>query len=118
MLAAKETCFIFEDILNQQLGGVSMGAPLGSTLANVFLCHCERKWMHDCSNELKPQNYRRYVDETFVIFERRDQAERFLNYLDEKHVNINFTMKQETEISISFLDVNVKRLNTKMLTSV
>ena len=25
-----------------------MGSPLGSTFANIFLCHCEREWLDNC----------------------------------------------------------------------
>ena len=41
-LATSESSFIFDSILYKQIDGVSMGSPLGPTLANAFLCHYEK----------------------------------------------------------------------------
>ena len=38
-LATKESYFLFDGELYQQVDGVAMGSPLGPTLANIFLCH-------------------------------------------------------------------------------
>ena len=35
-LACKEGYFIFDNLLYQQIDGVSIGSPLGPTLANIF----------------------------------------------------------------------------------
>ena len=45
-----------------------MGSPLDPTLANVFLCFYERKWLEKYPLEFKLVFYRRYVDDTFVLF--------------------------------------------------
>ena len=42
-LATIESSFIFDNKLYKQIDGVAMGSPLGPTLANVFLCHYEKK---------------------------------------------------------------------------
>ena len=47
-----------------------MGTPLGPTLANVFLCYHEKGWPQNCPSEFKPVIYRRYVDDTFLLFAR------------------------------------------------
>ena len=41
-LATKESYFIFNELLYKQIDGVAMGSPLGSTLANAFLCFYEK----------------------------------------------------------------------------
>ena len=35
-LATKESCFLFDGELYQQVDGVAMGSPLGPTLANIY----------------------------------------------------------------------------------
>ena len=40
-LATKESYFPFDGELYQQVDGITMGSPLGPTLANIFLCHYE-----------------------------------------------------------------------------
>ena len=47
-LAVKDVLFIFNDELFKQTNGVAMGSPLGPSLANIFLCHHETKWLNDC----------------------------------------------------------------------
>ena len=44
-----------------------MDLPLGLTLANAFLCHCEKLQLDNCPLEFKPVVYRRYVDVIFVL---------------------------------------------------
>ena len=39
-LTTKESYFLFDVELYQQVDSVSMGSPLGPILANVFICHC------------------------------------------------------------------------------
>ena len=53
-LATKESYFLFDGKLYQQVDGVPMGSPLGPTLANIFLCHYEDIWLRNCSLECKP----------------------------------------------------------------
>ena len=38
-LTTKESTILFDMEFYSQIDGVAMGSPLGSTLANVFLCH-------------------------------------------------------------------------------
>ena len=38
------------------------------TLANVFLCYHEKIWLQNCLSKFKPVVYRRYVDDTFLLF--------------------------------------------------
>ena len=47
-----------------------MGPPLGSTLANIFICHHESTWLKNSPKSFKPVYYKKYVDYVFVIFEK------------------------------------------------
>ena len=53
-LGNKESYFLFDGELYQQVDGVAMGSPLGQTLANIFPCHYEDIWLRDCSLGYKP----------------------------------------------------------------
>ena len=50
-LATKESYFLFDGELYQQVDGVAMGCPLIPTLTNIFLCHYEVIWLRNCSLE-------------------------------------------------------------------
>ena len=78
----------------------------------------EKKWLDDCPVQFKPLHYRRYVDDTFLIFKDHAHVELFLNYLNSKHPNIKFTSEIESDNKISFLDVLIERENGYFSTSV
>ena len=61
---------------------------------------------------------RRYIDDTFLLFSHSDHVVKFLDYLNTKHNNINFTMEPEQQGSLPFLDVRVSRDDNKFVTSV
>ena len=91
-LATKESYFLFDRELYQPVDGVTMGSPLGPTLANIFLCHYEDIWLHDCSLECKPSYYKHYVDNIFVLFESEMQVESFKNFLSTCHTKMKFPL--------------------------
>ena len=95
-----------------------MGSPLGPTLANVFLCYHKKIWLQNCPSESKPVIYRRYVDDTFLLFRSKHHIEKFRNYLNRQHKNIKFNSETENENSISFLDIKITKDNNKFMTSV
>ena len=117
-LATKSSTFLFDSRLYKQIDGVAMGTPCGPTLANTFLCYHEQNWLNNCPQEFKPKIYRRYVDDTFLLFESIDQADKFLQYLNAQHPNIKFTKEMEMDGSLSFLDVLVAKDDNKFVTSV
>ena len=52
----------------QQLDGVPMGSPIGPTFANVFLISHGVIWLLNCPLDFKPKTYRRYINDTFLLF--------------------------------------------------
>ena len=95
-----------------------MGLPLGPTFANLFLCYYEKIWLQDCPTEFKPVFYRRYIDDTYVLFKKQDEGAKFLEYLNSKHKNIKFTHELEADRKINFLDVLISRDEYGFSTSV
>ena len=95
-----------------------MGFPLGSTLANVFLCHFEKQWMSDSPIDYKPFSLRRYVDDAFLLFLFELHVKKILNYLNSKHRNIKFTVERVESNSLSFLNMKIFRDSEILQTSV
>ena len=116
--AVKNVLFIFNNQLYQQIDGVAMGSPLGPTLANLFLCHHETKWLTNCPLEFKPALYRRYIDDTFLLFKDASHIDKFLNYLNAQHSSIQFTSEIETNSMLNFLDITIAKINNSFETSV
>ena len=104
-----ENHFIFDGEHYVQHEGFAMGSPLSAPMANIFLCYHEKKWLSECPIEYKPLFYRRYVDDTFMIFKEKEHIDEFFNYMNGKHGNIKFTKENESEGKLSFLDTMVKK---------
>ena len=117
-LASREPYFFFNEVLYKQKGVVAMGSPLGSTLANAFLSHCEKIWLEQCPQEVKPLFYRRYVDGIFVLFESQDRLIIFRDYFNGCNPNMSFSHEVERDGKLSFLEVNVFREEGQLVTNV
>ena len=117
-LAAYESFFIFDQVMYKQIDGVAMGSPLGSILANAFLCHFEKQWLSECPPDFLPKVFKRYVDDIFVMFLCQSHLKDFVNYMNTKHPNIKFTSEFEQNDLFSFLDVKITCSNNHLITSV
>ena len=104
--ATAQTHFLFKGSFFDQIDGVAMGSPLAPVLANLFMGHHERIWLENykASSILL---YRRYVDDTFCLFDTEHDATLFFDYINDRHPNIRFTMEKEMDKKIPFLDVMI-----------
>ena len=53
-LTTKESYFLFNRELYKQIDGVTVGSPIGPTLANAFLVYFEKNWLQICPSDFKP----------------------------------------------------------------
>jgi len=104
VFATKQSHFLFNNSLYDQVDGVAMGSPLAPALANLFLGHHESNWLKDQKAE-KVLFYRRYVDDIFCLFESGNDYLGFFEFINSQHPNIRFTFEEENDHVISFLDV-------------
>ena len=72
-----ESLILFNNEYYKQIDGVAMGSPLGPTFANIFLSYYEQIWLKNCPYEFKPVIYKRYVDDTFLLFQSKDHIGKF-----------------------------------------
>ena len=102
---------------NLKTDDVAVGFPLGPTLANAFLvCH-DKNWLEHCPLDYRPLYYQRYVDDIFVLFNAAEHLNRFHSYLNSCYLNIYFTIGNEKDNRMFFLDVNIIREKGKFTTS-
>ena len=76
--------------------------------------HCF--WLENCSAHFKPIVYRRFVDDTILLFQTKDHVEKFKNYLNKQHKNIKFMSEIEENGSLPFLDITISCKNKKFVT--
>ena len=97
---------------------LAVGSPLGSPLANIFMCSFESKWLWDYPNDFKPMFSRRYMDDTFTLFFSSDHADKFKDYFSSKQPNINFSKEKERNGCLSSLDDDIFREKKRFATNV
>ena len=73
-----------------------MGFPLGPALANLFMGHHEKLWLKSPDGH-SVKFYRRYVDDIFYVFDNENDAITFLDFLNSRHPNLQFTVEQELQ---------------------
>ena len=111
-LCLKSTYFQYQDQFYEQIDGAAMGSSLSTIIANIYMEHFEKKTLS--SAPLKPKVWRRYMDDTFVLWSHsRETLEAFLNHLNSQHKVIQFTMEEEVDGQIAF-----RREGNKLTTSV
>ena len=92
-----------------------MGSPLAIVLANIFMGFHESKWVSKY-NLNKPKFYLRYIDDILAAFDNEQDSLNFLDFLNYRHPNIKFTIENQINHSIAFLDVFNSGINNQHLT--
>ena len=92
-----------------------MGSLLAPVLANIFMGFYESKWLNEY-NLNKPKFCSRYVDDILAAFDNEQDSSNFLNFLNNRHPNIKFTIEKQINHSIAFLDVFISGINNQNLT--
>ena len=107
-IATQESHFLFRGMIFNQIDGVAMGSPLAPTLANIFMIDFEERLMPRLK-EMGVKTWLRYVDDTFILIEKKDAVESILKLLNSVHSNIKFTFEHEQNNKLPFLDVMVRK---------
>ena len=64
----------------KQIDGVALGSQLGPTFANLFLVYYENIYLDKCSLQFKPKFYLWYIDDVFLMFEKKSHVKVFEEY--------------------------------------
>ncbi|BHF81595.1 hypothetical protein SprV_0802472700 [Sparganum proliferum] len=100
-----KTFFTFNGQVYEQKKGTPMGPPLSGLIAEAVLRRLEQLVF----SSYPPKFWARYVDDTFVIIKRSDvQTSKAL--LNSIFPDIQFTMEEELNNQLAFLDVQVTKL--------
>nr|VZI39111.1 unnamed protein product [Spirometra erinaceieuropaei] len=98
------TYFTFDGTIYEQVKGTPMGSPISGFIAEAVLQRLESLvFQHH-----RPKFWARYVDDTFVVIER-DLVLTFQEHLNAVFPDIQFTMDEEENNQLAFLDVLVCR---------
>lgn len=113
-IITKQNYFQYDNEFYTQVDGLPMGSPLSGIMANIFLNHFEKTFIHNARNKLRNNiiYWYRYVDDIILLFDGTDrQLSNLHNYLNSIHQNIQFTLEKEMNNSINFLDLTITNKN-------
>nr|VZI17047.1 unnamed protein product [Spirometra erinaceieuropaei] len=99
------TFFTFNNRVYEQKKGTPMGSPLSGLIAEAVLQRLERLVFRSYS----PKFWAKDVDDTFVVIKRNDVQD-FKVLLNSIFPDIQFTMEEEDNNQLPFLDVNITRM--------
>lgn len=104
--------FQYQHKFYKQTFGANMGNPLSCFVSNAFLGSMEQKLKRD---GVMPRVWVRYVDDIFVVI-KKSEAKKLKEILNSyaEYPTIKFTMEEEINGSLPFLDVLVTRKNNKL----
>ncbi|XP_053686378.1 uncharacterized protein LOC128735923 [Sabethes cyaneus] len=97
--------FVFRGKYYKQIHGLSMGSKISPLLAELFMSDFEEKLQ---SEKLFPRVWKRYVDDIYAIVKER-YVPQTLSWLNSQHEKIKFTVEQEVEGKLPFLDLLITR---------
>ena len=111
----QQNFFKFNDVTYRQKDGLAMGLPLAPLSADLFLDNLERNHILN-NNRFRHfiKYYYRFVDDILCLWlgDREDLSE-FLEYINNIHPKINFTLETEQDSKINFLDLTITRVDNK-----
>nr|VZI42268.1 unnamed protein product [Spirometra erinaceieuropaei] len=100
-----KTFFTFNGQVYEQKKGTPIGSPLSGLIAEAVLQKLEQQVF----SSYPPKFWARYVDDTFVVI-KRSEVKAFKTLLNSIFPDIQFTMEEEVNNQLPFLDVQVTRL--------
>ena len=92
-----------------------MGSPASPAIANLFMSKLEEDALK--SFDGAPTVWHRYVDDVFSIVKRR-LVEKLLAHMNTRHPSITFTIEEEENGKLPFLDAHIHRVDGSLRMSV
>ncbi|XP_036320425.1 uncharacterized protein LOC118734935 [Rhagoletis pomonella] len=99
--------FKFNNNIYMQTNGLGMGNPTSAILMEVFMQNLEERYVEYLTSQLGATFYARYVDDIICLITKKNEGQ-ILEYLNKQHSNIKFTMEQEMQGKLNYLDLTIK----------
>jgi len=106
--------FTFNNQVYRQISGFQMGGSLSGPLCNIFMEQLERNVIDYNNNHILC--FKRYIDDIYCIV-AKDKVNDILKELNNVHNNIKFTVEEEIDNALPFLDVLVTHNKLKKFTT-
>jgi hypothetical protein len=90
--------------------GLAMGASTWAILSEVYIHHLQHISIADILNKYQIIDYYRYVNDILIVYdERKTNIINTLENFNAIHPTLKFTIEQQTQSRINYLDLAVKK---------
>ena len=110
-LVLTTTWYTFNSQFYKHTDSVAMGGPASSTTAEIYMQAYERTAITTALHPLKV--WERFVDDVYSILKLMD-LENFFHHINNLHQNIKFTVEEESNGELVFLDNLLKQNNAEI----
>ena len=104
-----------------QIDGTPIGKSISGPLADIYMIWFEEQHIFNENNEFRPfiKSWKRFRDDIHVIWSGgNEELDRFFWQLNYKEQRIQFTIERESNYTLPFLDMSIKRAADKLITKV
>ena len=105
-MCLKSTYFNYGGNFYEQKEGAALGSPVSAVVTNLYMEFFEELALKMAPT--KPRLWKRYVDDTFCIL-RKGSANKLLCHLNGIRPTIKFTVEQEEDRTLLFLNPILRR---------
>ena len=104
----KQNYFEFQDTKYSQTQDLAMGAPTSSILSEIYLQYMEYTEIYNILKQHNIIGYFRYVDNILMVYIDKDtNIQNVLEQFNNISPTLNFTVEQEVNNSIHYLDLTI-----------
>jgi hypothetical protein len=110
----QQNYFQFDNQYYKQNIGLAMGAPTSAIIAEIFLQNLEHNQICNILTKYII-GYFRYVDDILIIYDiNKTHIDTMINEFNTIHLTINFTIENEENNKLNFLDLTIHRKHNKL----
>jgi hypothetical protein len=107
---ANQNYFQFRNENYVQTEGLTMGAPTSAILSEIYMQFLENNVIYNILKTHNIKGYFQYVDDILIIYNTiESNIYEVLNEFNQITPKLKFTMEEETDRRLSFLDITIQR---------
>jgi hypothetical protein len=112
----EQNYFQFDNQYYKQNIGLAMGAPTLAITAETHLQSLEHNQVYNLLTKHKIFLYFRYADDTLTIYDKKNKkhTDTMMIEFTTMHPAINFTIENEADKKLNFLDLTIHREHNKL----
>jgi hypothetical protein len=106
----EQNYFCYQGTTYIQTKGLAMGAPTSSLFSEIYLYHLEITQIVDILLQYRTVGYFQHINDILVVYKQNlTNIQEVLTKFNNLTPKFNFTLEEETNKSISFLDVTITK---------